>query len=1187
MRYALLTALFAGFSFLSGSAQIKTDYQGLLWEISGNGLEKPSYLYGTMHVSSRVAFHLGEDFFGALESADVIALETNPANWINQFEESTLFQDYYSMGYRYNSAANPLYKSFIPTPPKQLELGYYIGHDQELLNRFLYRMNSEEQNFSEDTFLDLFIYQAAKKQGKKVVALEDFEDSFLSVMKAGKYDKDAQRISERQAKDILGDYSNWYELQEDAYRKGNLDLLDTMTSALNPGKYYRVNMLDIRNAVMAKGMDSIMQKQTLFTGVGAAHLPGKQGVISMLRAMGYTVKAKPRMVTAQSIDQKETLDKLTFAHDSLVFTTDDGFISALSPAPLTKMVAEPFQEYVYPDMANGAFYSIRRVNTFGKIYGLSPDDYLAKVDSLLFENIPGKIETKNIIEINGYKAYDIRNTTKKGDKQRYHIIFTPLEIIIAKVGGPKDFVETLQPSLFFKTLTIGQVNPEKTVYTPKQGGFQVNLPPQRIELKQGVFNNPNATFWVQSVDDAGNYFALAERKQYDFENVEEDAFELTYFIERIAKEEKLTLDTLYTVGVTAETLPKKANFVLINKKGQNLHGQTHLQGNQYVTLFTTAQDAVVQNNYFDSFSFTGLNYPESFENYVDTSLYINVRLPSDPNNYERVINSMYSRGRNERQAYQSFQRFKKYDYPPTGESLLFGLEKLNKYQSYKTADRFWANFDPIETPDEYILLKDTLLSAETKDTNLFTSTKEYIYSDTASSRIIRIKAMAQNGAIYSLRAQYGKEETPSKLILEAFASFKPSADTLFGKSPLISKAHLIFADLTSGDSALIYGAANSFTVADYNPKDAKTIVKLYKTLQNANFKRDDRLNLLNRLAFTKNEEYLPFIKEEYYANNDSSTYQFMLLETLADYLTEDANALFAELILDETPFSSSTYRISSLFREFNDSLQIADALFPEILALADFEDYKDPVYSLLSQLVDSNFIKQKQYKQKRGTVLRYAKVEYKKQRASEETENTKKSNFMLTKYNTILSPFGNKKEVQEHYRNLLNIKNKQVLAEQLPYIYNKIEVPDTLYNYLAKDTKARSKVYNFLQERNKLNLLSSTFKTQEALGEAIVQNLNYAGFDSLSTLGTATAQTKIGEVDIYFYRVKNEKDKFWQFAYTAVPQSRTEPLTKVSIARLGERYNPLFDDLEEIKKDAIEKIKLYNRPFTEEEVERY
>ena len=37
-------------------------YQSLLWEITGNGLDKPSYLYGTMHVSKKVAFRLDDVF---------------------------------------------------------------------------------------------------------------------------------------------------------------------------------------------------------------------------------------------------------------------------------------------------------------------------------------------------------------------------------------------------------------------------------------------------------------------------------------------------------------------------------------------------------------------------------------------------------------------------------------------------------------------------------------------------------------------------------------------------------------------------------------------------------------------------------------------------------------------------------------------------------------------------------------------------------------------------------------------------------------------------------------------------------------------------------------------------------------------------------------------------------------------
>src|SRR5882757_11504478 len=56
-------------------------YPALLWEISGNGLTKPSYLFGTMHVSSKLVFHLSDSFYLALKSVDAVALELNPDTW--------------------------------------------------------------------------------------------------------------------------------------------------------------------------------------------------------------------------------------------------------------------------------------------------------------------------------------------------------------------------------------------------------------------------------------------------------------------------------------------------------------------------------------------------------------------------------------------------------------------------------------------------------------------------------------------------------------------------------------------------------------------------------------------------------------------------------------------------------------------------------------------------------------------------------------------------------------------------------------------------------------------------------------------------------------------------------------------------------------------------------------------------
>ncbi|HSU50233.1 MAG TPA: TraB/GumN family protein, partial [Segetibacter sp.] len=56
-------------------------YPSLFWEITGNGLKKPSYLFGTMHVSSKMAFHLSDSFYYAMRNTDAVALELNPEVW--------------------------------------------------------------------------------------------------------------------------------------------------------------------------------------------------------------------------------------------------------------------------------------------------------------------------------------------------------------------------------------------------------------------------------------------------------------------------------------------------------------------------------------------------------------------------------------------------------------------------------------------------------------------------------------------------------------------------------------------------------------------------------------------------------------------------------------------------------------------------------------------------------------------------------------------------------------------------------------------------------------------------------------------------------------------------------------------------------------------------------------------------
>src|SRR5690348_13108671 len=71
---ALLSLLL---SFFPAKAQQDTLAHTLLWKIEGNGLSRPSYLYGTMHTTDDRAFRLMDSTLIAFDSVEVYAMEIN------------------------------------------------------------------------------------------------------------------------------------------------------------------------------------------------------------------------------------------------------------------------------------------------------------------------------------------------------------------------------------------------------------------------------------------------------------------------------------------------------------------------------------------------------------------------------------------------------------------------------------------------------------------------------------------------------------------------------------------------------------------------------------------------------------------------------------------------------------------------------------------------------------------------------------------------------------------------------------------------------------------------------------------------------------------------------------------------------------------------------------------------------
>ena len=86
-------------SLLCSSAWTQTiqSENELLWEISGNGLKKKSFLFGSLHSNDKRLFRFSDSTYVALEKAEAIVLETDIfslfEDWDTRKEELTILYD--------------------------------------------------------------------------------------------------------------------------------------------------------------------------------------------------------------------------------------------------------------------------------------------------------------------------------------------------------------------------------------------------------------------------------------------------------------------------------------------------------------------------------------------------------------------------------------------------------------------------------------------------------------------------------------------------------------------------------------------------------------------------------------------------------------------------------------------------------------------------------------------------------------------------------------------------------------------------------------------------------------------------------------------------------------------------------------------------------------------------------------
>ena len=91
--------------------------------------------------------------------------------------------------------------------------------------------------------------------------------------------------------DSLPQYRQYFDTMLTVYKKQHLSEMETLFNKSEFGmEENKELLLDNRNKNWVAQLNKIMKTKGVFVAVGAGHLPGKAGVIALLKEEGYTLR---------------------------------------------------------------------------------------------------------------------------------------------------------------------------------------------------------------------------------------------------------------------------------------------------------------------------------------------------------------------------------------------------------------------------------------------------------------------------------------------------------------------------------------------------------------------------------------------------------------------------------------------------------------------------------------------------------------------------------------------------------------------------------------------------------------------------------------------------------------------------------------------------------------------------------
>lgn len=271
----------------------------LLWKVSGNGLNNPSYIIGTHHMAPlsitdsiiglQKALDEAQQVYGELklseiqDPATVMMMQQMIAMEGDTTLTSLLSPEDYEAANKFSKENLKLDLTIAPKIKpafllNNIVVAAYIKH--------VGNYNPQEQ-------LDMYFQKVAIEKGKKVEGLETAKFQFNLLFNGSPLQRQTQLLM-CAIYNIEHDVETLKRLTA-AYMKQDLNEMlkindERKGDQCDPLPAEEKAMVDDRNNDWAQKLPTIMKENPTFIAVGALHLPGEKGLLNLLKKQGYTVE---------------------------------------------------------------------------------------------------------------------------------------------------------------------------------------------------------------------------------------------------------------------------------------------------------------------------------------------------------------------------------------------------------------------------------------------------------------------------------------------------------------------------------------------------------------------------------------------------------------------------------------------------------------------------------------------------------------------------------------------------------------------------------------------------------------------------------------------------------------------------------------------------------------------------------